>query len=263
MTKKLFQTLAVTCLLLLGCSNTDEDNCNVVSCRTSSLIYQNINRPFTSIYGSHNDYSGKIFFDYNGDKIVTIHGGLQTILLGVNQSGYALSDYVTTNITYEGSTVIVDTNSDYPDEFVIQNQKLVSRRTKGQHYPFSMITYTYEYLNDLIIERLDNQITCKYYFTNGNLQKVEYYKNLDANTFYKQRELILSNFDNSDNLLKGLFFVEGAFYKAFCQNNYQKVEINEYFHENEELILYSTYSTTNHFNTNENGISEIFEIQCN
>lgn len=49
-----------------------------------------------------------------------------------------------------------------------------------------------------------------------------------TSSYYYKKEIIFQDFDNKPNPLKGLYYLTGAFYRAFSANNYSACTINQY-----------------------------------
>jgi len=247
-------------LLLLCNSCTDNNeiskNCNITSCDVSTLLYPEINRPI--LYNPN--FSNKIYFEYdNQNRIIKILGGLVKISDGANAFNYSFFDGLETNVNYENNNVIIEN-----DVFSIIEDKLNSKKTTESPY-YNQIEYNYEYNENFIQELQNGRINKTFYFTNNNLSKVEQIIYKADYSISRKKELIFSDYDNNDNLLKGLFFVSGAFYKAFSDNNFKTLEYKIYNYENNEFILdlENGYSYNLNFELNNDGIVNLFEQNCN
>ena len=86
---------------------------------------------------------------------------------------------------------------------------------------------TYEYDGDIILEMAAGQIRRKFYMSAGNLVKVELFIR-NGTTNLKKIEYVFSQYDNTINLLKGKFYINGKFFNAFSENNYRRIDIKFY-----------------------------------
>lgn len=60
----------------------------------------------------------------------------------------------------------------------------------------------------------------EFYFENKNLVKVESYVYGPEGKIFSKEEILFSGYDNNINPFEHKYFVKGAFYRAFSQNNY-------------------------------------------
>ncbi|WP_372792838.1 hypothetical protein [Lutibacter sp.] len=251
--------LIIILQFMFSCSDNNEDalKCKLTSCEVSALFYPEINQPI-----SYNpNFSNKIYFEYNNqDQIIKVLGGLVRISDGANFYNYAFVNNVEATVSYVNNT-ITNGNSTY---LILENGKLISRKTINPMYGIE-VEYNYEYHENKILELSDNRLIRTFYLINDNLTRIEeIFHNNNGEVIVGKRDIIFSNYDTSKNLLKGLFFIHGAFYKAFSNNNYKTVELNSYDYENNNYILRETnYSLNFNFDVNSEGIPDLFEQDCN
>ena len=209
----------------------------------------------------------KFTFEYDSqNKINKVVGGLVAANPG-QLGGFYLSAISYDEITYSGNTVSVKVSANmtirpYDKEFVIENGKLLSQKLTSK---FPVITsdpvnYLYEYAGNQILEKVNNRLAKTLTVENGNLTKVIKWRyNLDGNINGKT-EIIYSDYDKQENLLKGKFFINGAFYSAFSNNIYNKIDSKSYDLTNGVYVLNGNHFTANYDPTS---TSNYFEKNCN
>ena len=172
-------------------------------------------------------------------------------------------------ITYENDIIKVQYShnftSPYTKEYVIIDGRLVNRKVTNL-YPLKSepILYTYHYKDNEITEMVNGRVYRKFLLSDGNLLKVEQIKySFPDNEIIGKREYIFSGYDNSENLLKGKFFISGALFKAFSKNNYSNIDVCDYGIFDNVFILLDTASSTYESSYDSDNISLIFERECN
>ena len=114
-------------------------------------------------------------------------------------------------------------NPDNPVEYIINDQEIqqITRRDG--------FILNYEHESHFIYEKNeDGLVLKKFYLENNNLTKVEKFKydlNLEV---YQRTEILFQEYDSSPNPFKGKYYVLGAFYRSFSENNYRSYTINTY-----------------------------------
>lgn len=74
-------------------------------------------------------------------------------------------------------------------------------------------------------------------------------------------EFIYSDYDQSINLLKGFYYIHGAFYNAFSINNYKKREVNTYSCSNNQYTQISSSIVSINYSIDSNNIPDLFEYE--
>ena len=221
-------------IFFYSCSNSTQ-SCKVTSFRILNILYDELKFiPFDS----DGKFTEKINLEYDGDKIIKTHGGLRNMLPPGSSFPYhfGFSNDVVENITYNGNTITVTTLNLYTKEFVINNDKLVSQSTTYSNWvqfldfvDFSSGLHLYEYNGNEVIEKKNGFTRRVFYLEGGNLIKVDWFiLNYNTGEIYKKYEYLFSEYDNTPNRLKGKFFINGNFFKAFSKNNYKKFEMKSY-----------------------------------
>ena len=266
-------------VLFASCSSDDNDNfidnpCKLTKVRAGALYYEYVEvENFISFSTEFNEINFE--YDSNG-RINKVTGGPIPTASGSNLSSWIFVNIPIYNITYQNNTVTLDSNiesvdGDNVNEYVIENEKVISRSVVSKYNFFiNLLTnYDYEYFDNYIEEYRNDELFRTLYFENENLVKIEELKYFnfenpseDPNTLIGKTEYIFSEFDNTTNLLKGLFYIDGAFYKAFSQNNFQKITQNNYNYIDGEFIIDSGGYRSFNFGVNEDGSNGMFTQIC-
>ncbi|WDF46502.1 hypothetical protein PQ459_16570 [Chryseobacterium sp. KACC 21268] len=244
-------------------SETPENGCNIVTAKTQNYQFDDV---IISMSGFDVNFN-RFFFEYDSQRRINkITGGLVGSPPG-DLGGFYLSNKASDEITYSGNTVSVKVSANmtirpYDKEFVIENDRIISQKVTSK-YPFQTsdpVTYLYEYSGNQILEKVNSRLTKTITVENGNLSKVIKWRySLDGNINGKT-EIIYSDYDNQENLLKGKFFINGAFYSAFSNNIYNKIDSKTY-----DLLNGAYVFNGNYFNTTYDpaSTSNYFEKNCN
>lgn len=229
-----FVTVFVFMFILVSCSNSDSTpSCRLVSFDDYGVYYDEIKNGYYSFDPS---YSGKFNLEYENNIISIIHGGLKNLSLPGNSNiSFSQSDDVHDNLVYNANSITVNNYHLYSKEFVIVDGKLVSQNIEYSNYlpdeaieDYSPGLHTYEYVGNKIIEKVGSFTRRIFYIENGNLAKIDWFFGSSPDVIYKKKEYLFTNYDSTPNLLKGKFYINGFFFKAFSNNNYRKIEINTY-----------------------------------
>ncbi|MCD0465302.1 hypothetical protein [Flavobacterium sp. ENC] len=261
----------IIALIAAGCSSDTENNtekeCRLVGAKVTGFYYDDITLP-NDAYNSN--FSGKINFEYDGqNRISKVKGGLLYMPDANNLNKWVLSNDVEDLVTYNNNTIKVDysANSDarpYQKEFTLSNGILISRKVT-KIYPLKLdpVVYTYEYNSNEIKEKIDGKVYRTFTLSAGNLIKVEQIKyDFLSNAITGKREYLFSNYDASENLLKGKFYINGAFFAAFSKNNYTALKIKDYTFANDEYTLADESGTSFELTYDADHIASLFERDC-
>lgn len=261
-------------LLLLSCTSSENNTENNTDCKLSSvkvltLEYDDIT--FSNEVFNQN-FSGKISFEYNNNNQITkVKGGLKSISTANSFTNWVLYDDVEDTVSYPANNQIkVEHSSNvspkpYEKIFTIENGSLIHQSVKKNYLSGPIFfDYDYEYQDNTIIEKHNGITNRTFHLSNGNLQKVETILYSSNQSIIGKKEYVFSNYDEKENLLKGKFFINGSFFKAFSKNNYQKIELNSYDYINNEYILNQNLKTLVFtLSYDSNNIASIFERVCN
>jgi len=261
--------------LLLSCSGDDdsisstEPSCQIESLQIKSLFFDE-----TKIGNTFNpNPPDSIHFDYdNQNRIIRVKGGVISVSSSSSfNTTWAISKNAEDIITYNQDTISVDYSSNmyfkpFAKKFVIRDNQLIAQKISYYSSATQQIiatnTHTYEYSPNEVIEKRNGILYRTFTLENGNLVKVERINtNLQTGDPDSRETYILSNYDNSPNLMKGKFFINGYFFKAFSNNNCKKIEFwkTQFVNGVEEPYDYASYTID--FG-NDNGIASIFKQIC-
>lgn len=253
-------------LSFISCSGDDNDigisenDCKIITAKSFNFQFDDVE--MSTVYNPNS--VEKFGFEYDSqNRITKMNGGLGAVA----PSGFTLFASVYDEISYSGNTILVKVSANmaqrpYDKEFVIENGKILSKKVTSQ-YPFlssDPVIYTYEYSDNQILEKLNNKLIKTFIIENGNLSKViKWRSDLDGNIKGKT-EIIFSNYDKQENLLKGKFFINGAFYMAFSKNIYHKTDSKSYDLENGVYVFNGNFYNATFDPTQ---TSNYFEKNCN
>lgn len=263
--------IVIIALISTACSNDTENNkdkdCRLVSAKITGFYYDDIT---ISNDAPNSNFSGKISFEYDiQNRISKVKGGLLQVPDGSNMNKWVLSNEVEDIVTYDNNTIKVaySANLDtrpYQKEFTLNNGVLVSKKvTKIYPVPLAAMVYTYEYNGDEIKEKIGGKVYRTFTLSAGNLIKIEQIKyDFLSNEIVGKREYLFLNYDASENLLKGKFYINGGFFKAFSKNNYSTLKIKDYTFSNNEYILSDESGTSFELTYDANNTASLFEREC-
>jgi hypothetical protein len=181
------------------------------------------------------NFTERLNLSYSNNRIVQVQGGLWKTPSGGSQTYYFWRNDFVEDVVYSENKITVNSVGFYSKEFVIAHGKIQSQKTTynpGLSF-LNIVNYSsglheYQYIGNTIVETTNGQTRRIFYIENGNLVKVELFFRDATNQIYKKIEYLLSNYDNTPNLLKGKFFIHGNFFKAFSNNNFKKFEMKAY-----------------------------------
>jgi len=262
--------------LLASCSGDDSAtvvapevvaSCNLISLKTEALVFDDL---WPTAYNEH--YPDKLTFDHDDrNRISKVHGGFRgSSGLGSLTPLWSLYNDVDDVVTYNLDTISINYSSNlqvkpYQKKFVVTDGKLTYQKSTSVNVTSGLTTtlvYTYEYNGNTVIEKRNGILYRTFTFDNSNLIKSEQIAyNLDGSV-YSRKIYEFSDYDNTENLLKGKFFINGCFFRAFSNNNFKKYSYTKYMTYNgaEEVVENSNATLT--FSYNENNIASIFEQSC-
>jgi len=204
-------------------------------------------------------------YTYAGGQLTKSTGGFVPVPLGSNFSNLLFTPDAYDSIHFEnnaihtyakinlGGTIHTDISS--PTIFSLDSQNKLIKISKKDTFHPNGFDLNYTYSENQVTETDNNGLTRrKFYFENNNLIKVvtEVY-DLQGELFSK-KEILFQEFDNKPNPFKHMYFVKGAFFRAFSENNYHKFTVNEYSHLFDGTFgIISTYWFTMPFDYNADG----------
>ncbi|MEI7661935.1 MAG: hypothetical protein WCK34_07055 [Bacteroidota bacterium] len=179
-------------------------------------------------------------YSYDEDHLARIRGGFFPVPQGTNLTGYVFSDYAYDSLavkdnTFSAFSKFIDgggTTHEYSTNpivyFLDSQNKLLKINIKNSFYPDGYVL-NYKYSENLVTEAINDSITRrKFYIENQNLVKVVTERYNPPGVLYWKKEILFRDFDNKPNPFKNMFYVKGAFFRAFSENNYQSYTINLY-----------------------------------
>lgn len=185
----------------------------------------------------------RIIFEYEGQKLTRVKGSFINVpdVTLMYKPQFSADAY--DSIVHLENDVFVYTRPPYafysnenpenPIQYEFDaNQKLVGITSRNG------VRLTYEYDENIIIERMNSdRVLRKFYMENNNLVKVESENiNLEGE-LVGRKEIIFSDYDNNPNPFKGLYYITGAFYRSFSENNYSKMTLTKYSKHEDEFIV--------------------------
>lgn len=258
-------------LFIFSCSRNETDpdidsrDCKIISAKQYNYLLDDV-----EISNIYNPNFSKFGFEYDSqNRISKVIGSL---VASPPNSGFYLSNDSFDEITYSGNTILVKVSANimirpYDKEFTIENGKILSQKITSKYpvYTNTISTdFTYEYSGNQIFERfngiLNNRLFRTFTIENGNLKKVIKWKYDSDGNINGKTEIIFSNYDTQDNLLKDKFFINGAFYMAFSKNIFNSVDSKSYNLENGIFIPNGNYFSAVY---TPDMTSDYFEKQCN
>lgn len=226
--------LFILIILTFGCSKDSDSNENDIqpryrlkNCRIEYLIF-NDNIRYSSLTDLYfNTSQGQIIkteFKYNNNKLSHVNGGFFNNYL----AGLVFTDSIYDSIVNNGNITDVYTKPQYFHGFfgnyykndsisyVVNNSNRLSRITL-----INGANLTYNYSVDTIKE-IDSmgEVIRTFYFKNKNLVKVEEILGDKTSGNYYFVEYQFNNYDSKPNPFKGMYFMEGAFFRSLSENNY-------------------------------------------
>ncbi len=241
-----------SCFLHPACNKSDEPTIdkNLLNCSVEYLNYTD-NPLFNNsdlTYPPNDVLATKIQFEYFEGVLVRIKGGFVPVPAGGNLTNLVFDvDLVYDSIVYEGKQVKVFTKPEFaytafdkPENPIIYQIATDDRIEKIIKRDEVQLIYYYND-NQVVEKSIEGEVLRTFYMENGDLVSVETKKYVQGILAYK-KEILFSEFDQSPNPLKNKFYILGAFYRAFSNNNYRKYQINEYGMVDGEFIQTSSYS---------------------
>jgi len=213
------------------------------------------------------DTSGAFYsYLYADDKMIRSTGGFVYVPSGSNFSNQMFSKNVYDSIQNEGNLIYIFTKTNFdktivespynPAIYTLDSHKRLSAIVKRDGFRPEGYSLTYTYSDNLIIEtNSKGQISRKFFFENKNLVKVitEYYD--PKGILGMEKEIAFMGFDDKPNPFKNMYYVNGAFYRAFSENNYKSYSIREYFVLTDgtttPIGLYNSYAWPIEYNAND------------
>lgn len=202
---------------------------------------------------------------YADDKMIESTGGFLSVPSGTNFSNQIFSKDAYDSISTIGRTIYIYTKykingSVIEDKFnpIIFNldshEKLIKITKKDAFHPGGFdLNYTYSE-NQINETYSDGKVRRKFFFEKNNLIKVvsEMYDLQGA--IFSKKEILFQEYDDKPNPFRNEYFVKGAFFRAFSDNNYKSHATNEYRRSSDgTLVLTGNYRFSMPFLYNTDG----------
>lgn len=252
-------------ILLVSCSsdNSLSPICKLLSVKVKVLFHEDLS--ITSAYNPN--FSGKLNFEYdNQNKLTMVKGGVLVPPPGQFLTNWYYDDSVVDLVTYSSDTIKVHYNSTNlastnKKAFKLDNsgRLLYKKETKGN----IINEYNYAYNGNTILETRNGYEYRTYTMSNGNLVSIEqFYRSGIGNAITGKKQFLFLNYDATENLLKGKYYIDGAFFNGFSNNNYQRFEMNQYSYNNGTYTQTSNYYATFPLTYSSDNVADVFEKSC-
>jgi hypothetical protein len=237
--------LFVLCIAC-GCKK-DEDTSpspapKLKNCKIEYLFFQDEIRiaNFQSISFPPEDSLGTFCsYTYTDERMARITGGFILVPSGTNSARLLFSRYAYDSIHFSDNTIY--SYSKYNDDgsahqdilspiiFYLDSQSKLIKINKRDGFHPDGFDLTYTYSGNQITETDSDGLTLrKFYLENKNLVKVATERYNTQGMLSWKREILFQDFDEKPNPFKNMYYVKGAFFRAFSENNYKSYTINEY-----------------------------------
>lgn len=192
-------------------------------------------------------------YSYANHLLTRVTGGFVAVPSGSNFSNLCFTKdaydsissvdnriYVYTKFKIGGS-IHEDINN--PTVYYLDSQQRLIKINKRDAWHPNGYDLNYTYSDNMVFEIGNNGLTRrKFYFENNNLVKVDYEMTDQLGAVFWKKEILFQEFDNMPNPFKNMFFVKGAFFRAFSENNYKSHTTNEYSRSSDGTLVPTWYS---------------------
>lgn len=193
----------------------------------------------------------KIQFTYDNQKLTRVNGSFVNIPQGTLLYNPEFSADAYDSIVHLENKVLVYTkpptafysndNPENPIKYQFDDHQNLTGITSRNG-----VQLTYEYNVNLIVESIESgEVRRKFHMENNNLVRVESENISLDGELVGRKEIIFSNYDNNPNPFKGMYYITGAFYRSFSENNYSKMTITKYTKNEDEFVV--TFDITKEF----------------
>jgi hypothetical protein len=192
-------------------------------------------------------------YSYSGERLASTTGGFIPLQPGSSYSDFVFTRNAYDSLFYSNSKIYVyeKYKAGY-NIYNIHNQLVFSLNEQNHLVKINIkdilfpdgYDYNYNYSDNQITEtHQNNEINRIFYFENNNLVKVTEDSKDNQGLVRWKKEILFQEYDNKPNPFKNMYFVKGAFFRAFSENNYQRYTVSEYFLSNDSIWgETSTYS---------------------
>ena len=266
-----FYCVIIISFSLFSCKDSNDQpqtHYKLKTIKSSLLYYEELESgsyfyvPYTNIVWDK-DFNGTIALQYSEqNQVISTNYGANIYSIGTNQDYIAFSKSDIDKIQFNGDVINTENcfpYSSYSDtiKYIIKDGKLLGRKVLIGYFN-QELDYAYQYENNKIIETLNGLQTSVLYLTNSNITKIEKFQYNNSKEIVSKTEFIYLDYDQSINLLKGHYYIHGAFYNAFSTNNYKKRFVNTYSYSNNQYTQISASSRSINYNIDSNNIPDLF-----
>jgi len=230
-------------LNILGCEKSEIESHpkKLKNCDLGYLLFSDNLRSINNSLIVYPPNSGSNIFSYlyQNNQIVRVNGGLIPIASGSNLSKELLSPLAFDSIVYTGEDIYLHQKMDIngsiiekdlsPGIFTLDSKKRLNKINRKDAFNMNGYDLFYAYADNQIVETdAVGRIRRKFYFENDNLTKVvSQFANIQGDVTLSE-EILFQDYDDKPNPFKNLYYVTGAFYRAFSKNNYTSYTINHF-----------------------------------
>jgi hypothetical protein len=245
-------------LATFGCKKDESPSSShkLINCKIEYLFFQD-DIQFSEIHTLNFPSGDSVLvcsYTYDPDHLAKITGGFVPIPQGTNLTNYLFSDYaydslaVNNNAFYlfskfiDGDGITHEYSSN-PTIFFLNSQNKLIKINKRDAFNPNGFYLNYIYSENQITETVNNGSTNrKFYIENKNLVKVMTERYNSQSVLSWKKEILFQDYDDNPNPFKDMYFVRGAYFRAFSENNYQSYTINEYCQLSDSTFgIYKTY----------------------
>jgi hypothetical protein len=246
--------LLATAILLAGCSATIDEPERYL--KNTSIEYldfaHDLRFPYSQLgYTANEPFKTLCSYEYTNGLVTKVSGGFKQTNGATDVAIYVYSQDVYDSLIYKEKIVNVYTKpafsyfsgdvTENPTIYELNSEGNIARFTRRDGYEV-----TYAYNGDAIFEKNSDGDTLRVlYKENDNLIKIVKNYRDGSGKILSVSETLFENYDNSSNPFKGRYYLIGAFYRAFSENNYTDVTQNYYVMKSDgTLSLLSTTTTS-------------------
>ena len=254
---KKIAVLFMVALCLFGCKrNTIHPaELKLKNCHVEYLYFKDgifLTSDLTLTFIPDTTFSTKCNYEYSGNEMTRSDGGFAIIPTGSDYSNNIFLNDVYDSICHLGNDIYLYQKgrfngkivNDYRNPIIFsldKNGRLIGM-SKENPWIGGRYKLSYTYSQDKITEADSTGVTRReFYFKNQNLVRVEDYTYDSQGKIFSKEEILFSGYDDHVNPFRNKYFVKGAFFRAFSQNNYTSFTRNEYDRSTDGTLELSGY----------------------
>ena len=115
-----------------------------------------------------------------------------------------------------------------PTIYYLDSQDKLTKINKRDGFYPDGYDLTYSYTDTVITESAHGSASRNFYMENKNLVKVLLWRYSPPGVISWKKEILFQDYDNKPNPFKNKYYVAGAFFRSFSENNYTTLMVNEY-----------------------------------